>query len=185
MRSLPWIGLTLLALAAFPARAEVELGVDFGFNRTSYDELGGTPVDADLSRIEIPVPEFRVGLPLSEILSLEPRTSVQILSGGGETLSILSLDAAVHAHLSPDLSSTRGYFGGGPSLVRFSGNGESASQIGFFAEGGVKMPVGSSFLFRVGAGYKRQFENEDDFLPSTNIVFVKLGFSALAKTGSE
>jgi len=46
----------------------------------------------------------------------------------------------------------------------------------------VKVPAGESFLVRVGGGFERQFEKEEDFLPSANVFYLKVGFSAIAKT---
>ncbi|HMB67862.1 MAG TPA: hypothetical protein VKU85_01080 [bacterium] len=173
---------TLLTLLGPPARADVELGMDMGFAHTSYDRIGSISVNGSLSRFEIPIPELRIGLALSEVVSLEPRLALQVLSGDDETFSVLALSGALQVHFSSDPTTTRAYIGAGPSLIRYSADDESASQLGFFGEGGVKVPAGESFLVRVGGGFERQFEKEEDFLPSANVLYLKVGFSAIART---
>ena len=167
-----WVGLTLvlaLSLAAAPLAAQqqgVELGADVGAGLMFAD--GST-----LFSLTTPT-SIRVGVPVGQKMSVEPRFLLNLITGEGETVTGIDLTPAVMLALGPD--ARRGpYVALLPQLRYTSAFGESATQFGAGAGVGVRIRKSERFGFRVEGQFMHNFENDDFF--GTNEINALIGFS--------
>ncbi len=173
--------MTGLVVALFgvtqPAVAQVELGLDAGVQVISFD----TDFDSDnLTQIGIPVSNLRVGFFISPSVEIEPNFSLQRASSGGSSATEWDIGANLLYHFGDDPAMTRFFVAFGPSLVVASGGDETDSQFGVTVGAGVKIPASDLLLFRLGAGYTKFFEKENE-LVGLNVFTFLFGFSVMVE----
>jgi hypothetical protein len=106
------------------------------------------------------------GFYLSPRMAIEPTIAAAVLSGSGETLTILSLGLAVPYYFS------RGWGRRGPYLAprvaynSISGGGSSASQVALGLGLGTKVPLNDMAALRLQANFDYGFEG--DFAATTS-----------------
>lgn len=164
------------AAVATPASAQVELGWDAALAISSISDCDGCD---NLTTISFPTGSFRAGFFMSPTIELEPSVSLTLLSGGGETVTVISLDTDLLYHFSEDATKSRFYLAVGPGILLASGGGESVSAFSLGAKLGVKLPASDQLSFRVAGTYDRGFENEGDGIPGTNSFGVLFGMSVM------
>ena len=148
--------LTLTAAAALAqdsAPRPLELGIDAGVTIG----LG----DNDGTSIDLPVQAFRVGFPISPRVSLEPKISLNVLTGNGDTFTSYREELGLLYHL----GSSRypgAYHRAGPYLRPFAGlvgfsDGDDATGGILGAGIGLKMPLVSRLSSRFEANFAHRF----------------------------
>jgi hypothetical protein len=147
-------GAVVLSLAS-PISAQsrgIELGADVGIGVTSRN--GST-----VFSVATPT-SFRLGMPVGNTMSFEPRVNFFFGSGGGDAFT--SIDATLAL-----LMAARGDVQDGPYVALLpvlrlaSGFGETVTQFGAGAGAGVRMSRGERFGLRVEGQFVHGFENED------------------------
>ena len=165
-----WMGLTLvlsLSLAAAPLAAQegLELGADVGAGLMFG---GGSTVFSITTPTSI-----RVGIPVGEKMSIEPRFLLNLQTGEGETVTGLNLTPAVLFAFSEARSGP--YAALLPQVRYVSAFGESSTQFSAGAGLGVRIRKADRFGFRIEGQFIHAFEN-DDFI-DTNSLNALIGFS--------
>ncbi len=183
----------------------VELGFDGGVEFSNVENLdrpedeGGDVEFGDRTRIGLPIQRFRVGYHASDVVSIEPSIGLDYLKVEDPTddsddadLSrtdlTLGLGVLIHFRRDPDNPVAYGILRGTYNLSDrnagddgddgpLAGSDESQSQFGAAAGIGVKLPVADRLDVRLEGTFERRFENEDDFLPSSNNYQLNAGFS--------
>jgi hypothetical protein len=152
--------------------APIELGVD-----ATFDMSAGA---STTSRLSIPGRGFRVGLFVSDWLSIENRMAlVRFKTEGFDAATNLSLQVSGVIHFSPDRNQAQAYMN--PTVgLRSSFRGDaSGSQLELGCGVGVKIPVANYLSVRLEAGYWYGSENED--FDKSNLITVKAGVSLFTK----
>ena len=160
-------------------RRPIELGMDAALSYESEDNVSVTA-------LTLPVTRFRVGLFLSDALSLEPavafryaRVSVENpVTGDDRTQSGSAYDLALGLlyHFRQDRAQSQPYLRPFVGISGFTGDGPSGSQISLGGALGMKIPLGDRLGSRIEVGYTRRVENEPDF-QSGNELFLGFGLS--------
>ena len=155
------VSLAAIALASTSAMAQtprpIELGIDAGVNIGLGDNSG--------TEIDIPVQSLRVGFPISPRTSLEPKLSLRILTGEGDTFTQYRAEIGLLYHLGssryPGAYQRAGaYVRPFLGIVGFSdGESDSAGLLG--AGLGWKMPLVSRLSSRFEANFAHQFGDGD------------------------
>ncbi len=152
----------LLAFASASARAQtgprpLELGIDAGVTIGLGDDA--------FTVISLPAQSFRVGFPISPRTSLEPKLSINIITGNGDTFTSYRGELGLLYHLGSDRYPgayqraglyVRPFVG----IVGFAdGDSDSAGILG----GGVgyKFPIISRLSSRFEANFAHEFGNGD------------------------
>ena len=157
----------LSSTALFAQQGAVEFGLDAGLIVSIND---GTD---NLTAVCIPCQRLRIGFFVSDAVSFEPDVALNVLSGGGETLTTFSGGVSLLFHFTPDPDRARVFFRGGAGIDLIDLGG-SASQFNVSGGIGVKTPASPLGVRLEGiAGYG--FEN-DDFVSSFNLGAL-IGFS--------
>jgi hypothetical protein len=158
----------LIPILLAAQRRPVELGVDGG--------LGLNFNGRTLTTFSVPIQSLRVGFMVSNNVSIEPSTAINILKlEGSEAIATISLSLSGLFHFTPDRSTAQAYFRPQAGLNFITGGGESASQFGAGGGFGVKMPVADQIAIRLDGSFVHSFEN-DDFAASNGIA-ATVGFS--------
>ena len=178
---LPLIATLVLVAASRPAVAQqgvTELGFDMAvaYETTSESFSVSLPIGGVASSVLAPPGGLRVGLHLSDVVSLEPSVSVAYLALNGSD-NPLALNSALKLlyHLSGDPDRTRAYVGVGPSFLYLKEGGYSASQFGLLGELGFKFPVSSRVGTRMAAGFMKGFESDE--FSDRNMIYLTAGLS--------
>ncbi len=166
------LALTLAGVPVVVAQKPVELGLDAGF---SYKANSPTVFAA-----AVPVQSFRVGFFASDVVSVEPRLSWNLLKlEGASSLNTLSGELGVLVHFSRDRERPQGYFRPLAAADLITGGGETVSQFSVGGALGVKLPVKNRFAVRLEGGFRQGFESDEVQKAST--AFVQIGFSVLTR----
>jgi hypothetical protein len=170
----PRVVLTVGVLAFFSSAAaeaqqgSVEFGIDAGVVASINDNVD------NLTSICVPCQRLRIGFFVSDAISFEPAVALNVVTGGGETLTTFSGTASLLYHFTTDPDASRAYFrvGGGVDVVDFGGG--SLTQAGVGGGIGIKGPAGGiAIRAEAIAGYN--FETDD--LVSSIDLGVLLGIS--------
>ncbi len=157
-----------LSLAAAPRAAQsagLELGADVGAGLMFG---GGSTVFSLTTPTSI-----RVGVPVGERMSIEPRFLLSLVTGEGETVTGIDLTPAFMLAFS---EARRGpYVALLPQVTYVSAFDESSTQFGLGAGIGLRMQQTERFGFRIEGQFIHSFEN-DDFI-DTNELNALIGFT--------
>lgn len=167
--------LALIAAVPLAASAQIEVGFDAGFSLISPD-IEGVDVD-NITTFEIPFQQFRVGTFISPNLSVEGLFSFNRQSQGDFTNTDLGFIAAAAYHFSSVESGVAmPFLGAGGGIIYTGDDDDSDSSLGVGVTGGVKVPKGEAFAFRVQGSFLKFFEG-DIFFPDFNMFVVSVGLS--------
>lgn len=152
---------------AAPAGRTVELGIDAAIARN----FGDSPY----TTITIPDAQFRVGFFVNNNVSIEPRVSINSVSGGGSTYTEYLGELGLLYHFVP---SSR--VGAGPYVRPFVGivgeSGGGSETHGEFGAGiGTKIPFSERLATRIEADYSHVASSS--YSNSTNQLALLLGIS--------
>lgn len=186
MKRLSWglAGLAVLAMA-LPLEGQLrtlELGVDGGVH---YMDPAGEGRDNRVWDVAFPLQSVRVGLHVTERVSVEPSLSFLRRDFGEEDLTQVGALGSVLYHLNQPAMGMRPQFfglaGGGLEYVRLSDEIGSDSDTQWLAGGGLgmKLPVADRIALRTTATYWRAFES--DVAPHANLVRGDLGVSIFTR----
>ena len=177
-QALPVAVLLLFASAvqAIAQRGVTEIGVDMAFAYETETELFGIllPAGGTVENLVGPQGAVRFGFFLSDAVSLEPATSLSLLTGDGETLTSWAFATKLLYHLQTDASRARPYLALGGTFTLVS-NGDSSTQFGGVVDIGVKIPINERVGARLAASYTHGFENDDFY--SRNVIAAVFGLS--------
>lgn len=142
-----------LAPAALAQERGLEFGADIGLGFESVGEgdffTAGTPVS------------LRVGVPIGERFSIEPRLGFSLLSGEGSSFTTLDLQGAVLARVTGDAQNEGVYVVALPQLSYLDFDVESTTQFAFGGGAGVRFPYDDRMAFRVEAQFVHAFETDE------------------------
>lgn len=187
--SLVLIFLWLGVLGPVPLQAQsrpIELGTDLSlswnpdagfFALTAPAGTGGL-----LAGLPAPVTGIRVGIPVSDLVSFEPATSLSLVSDLDNTTVVWNIAARLLYHFHDDEHRSRPYIAGILTLTLVD-VARSATQFGVGAEAGVKKPISDQVGWRFGAGWYHGFDNDD--FNARDILYGSLGISVLLGGGSD
>ena len=168
------MALALLALAwAFPAQAQVELGVDAALHISSS---GGN----DRTTFDLPTGSFRIGIGASSRLQLEIGARAQHVSIDNASSTYFFLSPGVVVSLREDYQTEGGpfllaSFGVVRSALEESGTDTSDTQFGAGGGIGWRLPVTEISAVRLSAEYRHW--GESDLSYSYNVVSLIAGIS--------
>jgi hypothetical protein len=155
------------------ASAQVEIGVDAGFNYEKIDD-----VDDSFFGFGIPVSGIRVGFMGGETLVIETLIDLDYSKFGDSSSTSLGLVPGVNFLLGEQF-----YVRGEAGLAYFSfDNGTtdgSTTQYLFGAGAGIRKPLGDGALLRLEGAVDRLLENSDDGIPASWDVRAVIGVSAV------
>ena len=106
------------------------------------------------------------GFYLSPGMAIEPTLALSLLSGGGETLTILSLGVAVPYYFDKGWGRNGMYLAPRLTYNSASGGGESSSQVALGIGLGTKVPLNDMAALRLQANFDYGFEG--DFSSTTS-----------------
>jgi hypothetical protein len=154
MRTSPKLfGIAVSVALALPASVAaqgrpVEFGIDAG---GSFDVSGSNTVVVGL-----PVQDFRAGVFVSDVVSIEPRVAFNFIDQDGSNLTAIDAQLGPVFHFSPDRSRPQGYVRpfGGVSYITDAG-----AVVSLGGGLGVKLPVGERLAVRVEGSYAHGFDS--------------------------
>jgi hypothetical protein len=166
-------------------RKPIELGMDASVMHETSDRV-------DATALSVPVSRLRIGLFLTNTISLEPSlqfgysrvTFKNVLGRGDVTNSTSSydVDLGLMVHFRPERTKAQPYvrpflgIRGYTSSVEGSQSDGSASQTSFGAAAGVKVPFADRLGGRFEVGYAHDAENRPQFA-AANRLFLTFGVS--------
>jgi hypothetical protein len=152
--------------------APIEFGVDATFDMSLFN---GTT-----SYLSLPGRGLRVGVLVSDVISVENRISFRRLeAAGNDAATNLSLQLSGVFHFTHDRTQPQGYVNPTVGLLSsFFGN-TSGAQLLWGCGVGVKIPMTNFLSARFEAGYWYGSENED--FQKDDFVTVKAGLSLFTK----
>lgn len=112
-----------------------------------------------------------LGVYLSPDLAIEPTIAASVLSGGGETLTILSLGVAVPYYFDKGWGRKGGYVAPRVAVNLLSGGGESSSQVAVGIGLGTKLPLNNAAALRLQVNFDYGFEGDFDATTSFGAFF--------------
>ncbi len=119
-----------------------------------------------------------LGLYVSPGMAIEPTLSFLTLSGGGETLTILGIGAAVPVYFAKGWGRKGTYVAPRFTYNSFSGGGSSASQVVAGVSLGTKLPLNDMAALRLQANFDYGFEGD---FASTTAFGALVGLSVFLK----
>ena len=143
--------MVFLVTVGAPAQSPIELGTDASIGILFN---GGT-----LFSISAPIGQFRAGFRSGDNITLEPRGSLDILSGEGSTLTVFSggLHVLYNLRSSSD-SNSRLYVTGGGNIIFVDGSGASNTDVQLGGGLGVRIPVVDRLAWRLEGRLDHQFD---------------------------
>lgn len=120
-----------------------------------------------------------LGFYLSPGVSIEPTLSLSTLSGGGETLTIIGIGAAVPYYFAKGWGHKGGYIAPRFSYNSISGGGTSSSQMTVGVGLGTKVPLNTMAALRLQANFDLGLESSD--FGSTQAFGALIGMSVFLK----
>jgi len=163
-----------LLVAAAPAGAQVEIGVDAGLSSTRVD---GSRLD--VVQVDIPVQRLRVGFFVTPTVQLESSLGYSRVEVDEIASSTLTLGTDLVVHLGADPYAPQVYIAAGPSILRTDFGAGEETQLGVGGDIGLKLPAGDWISARLGVGYTRWLENDTLFGADEFGVF--FGFSVFTR----
>lgn len=175
--ALAGIALFLLAVPLQGQMRPLELGVDGG---VVYTDPAGEGRDNRVWDLALPVQNLRLGVFLTDRISVEPSISLARLDlRDDEDLTQVGAAGNLLYHLDTPGIRPRffGQVGGGMEYVRVSDGGFRESDTQWLAGAGLgmRLPVADRIALRTSAVYWRAFES--DLAPDANQVRGQLGIS--------
>jgi len=173
-----WVGLLIDVSLQAQARP-IELGTDLSLSWYPDGGLFALAIPAAgagflSSTLPAPVTGVRVGFPLSNRVSVEPATSLSVLSTLDQTIVAWNLAARLLYHLRDGAARSRPYVGGMGTLTLLDVS-RSVTQFGIGIEAGVKTLISDRVGWRFGGGYYHGFGNSD--FGGRDVVYGLLGIS--------
>jgi hypothetical protein len=179
VRVIPILTALVVASAgsAVAQKGVTELGVDMAVAYETESEIFSImlPGGGTTENLYGPQGAFRLGFFLSDAVSLEPATSLSLLSGDGETIWSWAFATKLLYHFTADPSVTRVYLAFGGTFTLFDFGEESNTQFGASLDLGAKLPISDRVGGRIAASYTRAFENDD--FNTRNILAAIFGIS--------
>lgn len=174
-RSIALAGIAMLAVgsAAQAQKGKVELGIDAG--------VGFTLNDPNVTTVQIPTGQFRVGFFMSDRVSFEPALTLNYLKVESlDAITNLGLDAGLLYHFGAMDRNSQFYL---RPLVGIEytdlGGGLDGTQFNAGAGLGVKVRGNDRMSLRFEGAYRHGFES-DNFAATDGIQFT-IGFSFFPK----
>jgi hypothetical protein len=172
-------------IAAAPAAGQgnrIETGVDALFAYTSgansQDVFEVALPMGGMVSFGQPVGPIRIGLFITDQVSVEPSFSLNVVSDEDETRSRVGLAGHVLWHMSGSGVRQGLFFGVGGSMTSFSDDEMTVTQFGASGLAGARIPLTERLAFRVAGGYARFFENAD--FEARSSVYATAGLSLFA-----
>jgi hypothetical protein len=162
------LALGLLIVPAFVS-AQVEVGLDAGFNLTSIDDA-----DDKVNSFAVPAQWARIAFAAGPTLLVESLIGFDYVSEGDFNESVLLLMPGVNF-----LVGEQFYIRGEAGLLRIADQDDSAVQYAFGGGVGMRRPLGDAALLRLEVAADRFLENTDDFLPAHTDIRAGVGISAV------
>ncbi len=151
------IALSILGLAVFAgtASAQTPQATEIGVDATVSIGLG----DNSYTNFNLPSGAVRVGFPMSNRVSIEPRGRLSVASGNGDTFTTYNFAVGALYHLDAAANMRSGLYVR-PSLgvSGFSGDDSDSNFYGGVGVG-LKRPILAQLGSRFEAGYVRNFGN--------------------------
>ncbi len=149
------ISLAALALSVGTVAAQTPAGVELGVDATVQIGLG----DNSYSTFDIPSGLIRAGFPMSKRVSIEPRGSLYVSSGNGDTYTSYDLEVGALYHLNAAAKMRQGVYVR-PSLGvnGVSGNNSYNTVFGGFGVG-YKKPLLGQLGSRFEGNFWHDFNN--------------------------
>lgn len=154
------VSLVALTLSAAAAKAQrtaeatptaLELGVD----ATATIGLGGE----SFTQINIPSGSLRLGFPINERISIEPRAQLAVAHASGSTITSYEAEVGALYHLDDGANMRSGlYLRPAIGVQGFSGDGSQNNVFAGFGVG-LKKPLVGQLGSRYEAAYYRNFNN--------------------------
>jgi hypothetical protein len=141
--------------AALGQGRPVELGMDMG---VSIGASGGSTT----IYLQLPLPAFRVAVPVRDRMAVEPRASLTVANGSGSTDAFFDLTLAGRYDLPHAAGETIKYAVLLPQIKILSGS-STATQFGLGAGFGMSIPRGTRTAIRMEADYVHGFGNDSFF----------------------
>lgn len=126
----------------------IELGIDAG---GTFDLSGSNAI-----AVGVPVQDLRVGIFVSDAVSLEPRLALNFLDDGGSSVTAIAAQLGPVIHFSPDRSRAQGYirpFGGINYITDVGSVFTAGAGLGY------KLPLAERLAARVEASYVHGFDS--------------------------
>ncbi len=150
----------------------IELGIDAAFDMSV--------MNSTTSRLSIPSRGVRVGVFLSDLISIENRVSlVRLKTEDNDATTRISLQVSGLIHLLPDRGEVQGYISPTIGLLSSFFGEESESQLQLGCGAGLRFPVVDYLSMRFEFGYLYGAENGDFDL--NDLITVKAGISLFTK----
>jgi len=165
------IPLVFLASALAAQGRPIELGIDGSVEVAESNDLTTTSVG-------IPAQSLRVGVPLSDRVSLEPRISFTFVSVEGSNSTVVIPTLGLVYNFVTDPARTRPFVRPFAAFISI-GNGTSTSQAIVGGAVGVRIPMGSRLAGRLELQGAYGFET--DTRPSLTSVAALFGVSFFTK----
>ena len=157
-------------MAADPASAQVEIGVDAGLTSTRIDGS-----DLAVVQTDIPVQRLRLGFFIAPGVQIEPSLGYSRVEFDGVGQTTLQVGTDLVFHVGRNSFAPQLYVAGGPSILRTDFGAGEETQLGVGGDVGLKVPVGGWMALRMGVGYTRWLES--DTLLGADEVGAFFGFS--------
>jgi hypothetical protein len=144
-----------LALSAGTASAQKPAGVELGVDATAQIGLG----DHSYTTFDIPSGVVRAGFPMNNRVSIEPRGSLYISSGNGDTYTSYDLELGALYHLDVAAKMRQGVYVR-PALGVYGATGDGSYNTVFGGVGvGYKKPLFGQLGTRYEAAFYHDFNN--------------------------
>lgn len=158
------IAVSLVALAASAATAGAQRTVaaatptalELGVDATADIGLG----DNSFTVVNIPSGSIRVGFPMTPRVSIEPRASLSVVSGDGDTFTTYALQVGLLYHMDDNKMQREGVYVR-PAIGLSGANGGGTSHNTFFGGAGIgyKKPILAQLGSRFEAAFFHNFNN--------------------------
>lgn len=157
-------------LAAGPAVAQTELGVDGGIIVEDRDG----PAD-NLTTVALPVQQVRFAFWSSETVAVEFQTSLVRQASGGDSATQLGVEGGLRYRLGEwDGETLVPFLRGGAGLI-YRNFQESDMQLAIALGGGADVPLTEPLALRLEGRFERRFES--DFVAASNRFAALIGLT--------
>lgn len=150
--------LVVPAIAAAQGKPMVEVGTHLGVTIQSVSGSSLTHFGAPGQGI-LGQPTIYATVFAGDALMLEPQVALNIISGGGSTVTSVGLGADI-GYLLKGPTTNSPFIAASGAFQSVSGGGSSTSDEAVGAKVGYRILIGSSVGVRVEAGYRRWFDSD-------------------------